>query len=299
MPQPLESLDLVRHTCLIPDSDEHIWEATAAWITSGIRAGERVLYFEDETADRLLTRLEDDRVPVASAMADGQFAVIPTEMTRATVTVPLDQVEQVMHQAVEETAAQGWPGLRFVGESARARLDMGLDMLVGYETIVERVLLAHPQVRLLCLYDRRVFDEQAIAAMRRIHRTELVTEPIYDDGLLRVTRPEPGKFRFAGEIDYSNRILLRRLLTHSLENMLRSVTAPDDVTLDLASVRFLDVSATTELLHLAREFPRGHHLVLEGVRPHLRRLLHRVDQPPSGRLVLPPRWASPEAGPAR
>ena len=294
MPQPLESLELVGHTCLVPDSEEHIWEATAAWISSGLRAGERVMYFEDETADRLLNRLEDDQVPVARAMADGQFTLVPTEMTRAPVTVPLEQVEQVMHQSIEETAQQGWPGMRFIGESAKARLGMGLDVLIGYESIVERVLRENSRVRLLCLYDRRDFDDEAIAAMRRIHRTELVIEPVYDDGLLRVTRPEPGTFRLAGEIDYSNRVVLRRLLDHGLENMLRSVSGPDDVILDLASIRFLDVRAGMELVHASQEFPWGHNLVLTGTRPHVRRMIERCARSSLGRLVLPPRW-SPSA----
>ena len=60
----IDDLSRVGHACLVPDSEDHLWEATAAFVAGGLAVGERVLYFEDDTADALLGRLADDRVPV-------------------------------------------------------------------------------------------------------------------------------------------------------------------------------------------------------------------------------------------
>lgn len=286
MPRTIENLDLVGHSCMVPDSDEHVWEAAAAWIASGLHAGDRVLYFEDETADRLLQRLADDRVPVDAAMADGQFQVVPTEVARPIVTGPLEQLEGAMLHAIGETAEQGWPGMRLLGEAARGRIDMGLDSLVAYERHIDQVLARHPSTRLLCLYDRSRYDADVVDALRAVHGTELSLPPAYDDGLLRVTRPVPSTLRLAGEIDHSNRSVLRRMLDGALEQTLRAVDVPVDVTMDLSSLRFLDVAGAMELLRGTQQFPGAQRVVLRAPRPRVLRALNRCGASSVEQLVV-------------
>ncbi|MDN5918139.1 MAG: MEDS domain-containing protein [Pseudonocardia sp.] len=291
MPRAIEDLEHVGHSCMIPDSDEHVWEATAAWVASGLAAGERVLYFEDGTAERLLERLADDRVPADSAMSEGQFQIVPTEATRAVTTGPLDQVAPAMQHAIDESGEQGWPGVRIIGEAARGRIPQGLDSLVAYEQVCDQVLRDNPIARLLCLYDPAHFDEDALVAMRRVHGTELTAPPAYDDGLLRVTRPIDSMLRVAGEIDRSNRSVLRGMLDSALEQTLRAVDVPLDVTLDMASLRFLDVAGAVELLRGAQQFPGRQRLVLRGPRSRVQRVLHRCGAPTVSHLVVESHWA--------
>lgn len=292
MARTIEDLGLVTHTCMMPESIEHVWEVTAAWLAGGLSAGERVVYFEDESADAVLERLSDDRVPVEAVMKEGQLVVVPTEATRASVATPLDQVEDVLRHLIEESLQQGWPGLRMNGETAPGMLAVcGLDSLVRYETIINRVLGEHPAARLLCLYDRDVFDAEAVAAMRAVHPSELVTRPIYDDTVLRVTAVGPGRIRMAGEVDRSNSTLIRSVLSSALDQSLRSRHDLADITLDLHSLRFLDVGGAVELVHTAERFPSTHRLVLTGVRPRLLRVLDRCGAVFADQLVVEPRPA--------
>jgi anti-anti-sigma factor len=293
MAPTIADLDLVTHTCLVPDSTEHNWEVTAAWLAGGLDAGERVMYFEDETAGAVLDRLADDRVPVSRALDDGQFVLVPTEQTRATVTTPLELFEDAIVALVRDSEAAGWPGLRMTGETLTAQMGMGLDTVVAYETRVARVLRAHPSARLLCRFDPRVFDDGALAAMREVHASELVTTALYDDGLLRVTRIGSGALRLAGEVDHSNRPVVRRFLDSALDRALRSGSAPTDIVLDLSSLRFVDVSGVVGLVHTAEEFPDSHRLVLTGVRPRVRRALDRCGAAAARQLVVEPRWTEP------
>jgi len=279
----------VDHACAIADSDEHLWEVTADWLAAGITAGERALYFEDETAAAVLGRMADDRVPVRQAMADGQLVVVPTELTREYLTAPVDELERMLVGQIDATRAMGWPRLRLTGETCSALLPTGgAERVMAIERATERVLREHPSTRLLCRYDRRRWNESAIDEMRRMHDTELVSPAAYDDNLLRITRHGLGVARLAGEVDHSNRMRIRTLLQTMLDQSLRSHSASTDVALDLSSLRFLDVAGAVSLVHAAEEFPSTHRLRLTGVRPRVLRLLDRCGAPFAAQLEVEP-----------
>jgi anti-anti-sigma factor len=173
---------------------------------------------------------------------------------------------------------------------------MGLDTVVAYESVVDQVLREHPTARLLCRFEHRFFDDEAVDAMRAVHDSELRTPTVYDDGLLRVTRTGPAALRLAGEADHSNRPVIRRLLTTTLDQALRSPNGASEIVLDLSSLRFVDVSGVVGLVHTAEEFPDSHRLVLTGVRPRLLRALERCGSGAAGRLAVEPRQAPDGAG---
>ncbi len=285
----IDDIGRVTHTCLIPDSDDHLWEATAAYVAGGLAAGERVLYFENDTAELLLGRLADDRVSVAGALADGGLVIVPTEHTRRICAYPVADIVELIRSQIVESASRGWPGIRIAGESREMLPIGGLRKLVEYEMAVDVMLAAHPNARQLCRFDPHFFDDEAVAAMREIHPTELVTPALYDDTLLRVTGSAATALRFAGEIDLSNRPQVRRVLDNALDTALRSPYAATDITIDLASLRFIDVAGAVELVHAAESFPETHRLMLVGVRPAVHRVLDRCGAPFAARLEVAPR----------
>jgi anti-anti-sigma factor len=276
----------VGHACLIPDSEDHLWEATAAFVADGLAVGERVVYFENDTADNLLGRLADDRVPVSGALADGGLLIVPTERTRQLCAFPVPDIVELMRQTICESESEGWPGIRLAGESRELLPIGGLRKLVAYETAVDGLLARHPSAGMLCRFDRRFFDDEAVAAMREIHPTELVTPALYDDTLLRVTGSAATALRFAGEIDLSNRPQVRRVLETALDSALRSPYAATDITIDLASLRFIDVAGAVELVHAAESFPVTHRLVLVGAQPGVLRVLDRCGAPFAAQLEV-------------
>ncbi len=285
----IDDLGRVGHACLVPDSDDHLWEATAAYVAGGLAAGQRVVYFENDTADVLLGRLADDQVSVAESLADGGLVIVPTERTRQVCAFPVADIVDLMRQQILEADTAGWPGIRLAGESRELLPIGGLRKVVEYETAVDVLLSAHPNAGMLCRFDRRFFDDEAVAAMREIHPSELVTPALYDDTLLRVTGSAATALRFAGEIDLSNRPQVRRVLETALDSALRSPHATTDITIDLASLRFIDVASAVELVHAAESFPETHRLVLVGARPGVHRVLDRCGAPFAARLEVVPR----------
>ncbi len=289
MTSTIEDMDRVGHTCLVPDSDDHLWEATATWVAGGLAAGERVVYFEDETSGAMLGRLADDRVAVDSAIADGGLVIVPTAETRRACAFPVDDIVDIVRTEILKSEVGGWPGVRLAGESAGMLSIGGLRKVVEYERAIDALLAEHPAARMLCRYDRRFFDDDAVAAMRALHTTELVIPAIYDDTLLRVTGTWPTTLRFAGEIDLSNRPQIRRMLDRALDAALRSPSAATDITIDLSSLRFIDVGGAVELVHAAESFPETHRMVLVGARPRVLRVLDRCGAPFAARLDVLPR----------
>jgi anti-anti-sigma regulatory factor len=272
------------HVCAVPISDEQLWEMTASFVADGLAAGERVVYFEDGSAREVLDRLADDAVPVHRPLAEGQLSIVPAEATRAALSSPVLAVEQMLHSVIDESLERGWSGFRMTAQTSYGLLAAGGVDLPAYDAGLERVLAERPEARALCLYDRRRFPDEMISRMRALHTEEVVAPAVYDDGLLRITRVDDGRSRLAGEVDHSNRPVLSRLLDIALDEALRSHSAPAEITLDLASLRFLDVAGAVSLVHAAEAFPSSHRLVLDRVRPRVLRVLDRCGAPFAAQL---------------
>jgi anti-anti-sigma factor len=275
------------HACAVPGSDEQLWEMTAAFVAAGLTAGEQVVYFDDGTADAVLERLADDRVPVRRPLADGQFTVVGSEETRRSVRSSVPEAAAMLSKNIDQAVAAGYAGFRTTGQlsSALTRTD-GIG-LADYDPMIDRVIAGRP-ARVLCFYDRMRFPEADIEKLRALHRVEFEAPALYDDSLLRITRSAPFRTRLAGEVDHSNRPIVHRLVKDALDDALRSHNAPPAIELDLSSLRFLDVAGAVGLVHAAEEFPESHRLALTGVRPAVLRVLDRCGAPFAAQLDVSP-----------
>jgi anti-anti-sigma regulatory factor len=271
------------HACAVPGSDEQLWEMTARFVGDGLAAGERVVYYADGTADAVLERLVDDRVPVDRPLADGQLAVVDTDGTRATLRRTVREAAATLARLVDEAVDAGYAGLRLTGQFNHALLRPGGVSLADHDRMIDTVLAGRAG-RVLCFYDRRRFPDDVIERMCALHRVEIEAPAVYDDGLLRVTRVDRFRLRLAGEVDHSNRPVVGRLVAAALDDALRADRAPAALELDLSSLRFLDVAGAVGLVHAAEEFPEAHRLALTGVRPGVLRALDRCGAPFAAQL---------------
>ncbi len=264
----------VAHACAVPISDEQLWEMSAAFLSAGLSAGEQVVYFDDGTADAVLERLVDDRVPVRRPLADGQLTVIDGGQTRRALRAPVRDAAAAMAALIDGAVEAGWTGLRWTGQlSSGLRPTAGV-WLADHDAAVDTAIAGRP-ARVLCFFDRHRFPDDAIEQLRALHRIELDAPAVYDDNQLRITRTGPFHLRLAGEVDQSNRPVVLRMVAAALDEALRSHSAPTALEFDLSSLRFLDVAGATGLVHAAEEFPESHRLALHGVRPGVLRVLER------------------------
>ena len=109
------------HACAVPGSDEQLWEMTARFLGIGLAAGEQVVYLSDGTADAVLERLVDDRVPVDRPLADGQLTIVDPESTRASMRVPVRDAAGALAAMVDGAVDAGYTGLRVTGQLSSGR----------------------------------------------------------------------------------------------------------------------------------------------------------------------------------
>jgi anti-anti-sigma regulatory factor len=289
----VEDMCAVRHACLVPVSTEHLWEVTARWLATGLDARERVVYFADETEEMVLRRLGEDSVAVDPALDSGQLILVTTEQTRAVVDGPAAGLRVLLRDQAEQAADAGWTGLRLAGEGWHAlrRCGPGVGKLLEFEDVLEEAVTESPNTRMLCRYDQHHFDEATVGTLRAAHHTELVTPEMYDDMLLRISTVGPLGVRLAGEVDHSNRTEISRALDSALDTALRCPTSEPEITVDVSSLRFLDVGGAMELVRAADRFPESHLLVVTGAAPRVVRVLDRCGAPFAPRMVVRPRAA--------
>jgi anti-anti-sigma factor len=289
MTTTVEDYRSVDHAIAVPVSDEQLWQMSAEFLAHGLTRGEQVIYFDDGTSERVLERMDDDGVAVAGALREGRFTIVPSDGGENT---SLDEFAESVRATIDGALAAGYPAVRMTGRLAFVPR-RGSSSMADYDRVLDDVVRGR-RAHLLCIYDRARYPEDVVEAMRRVHRTEVVAPAIYDDGLLRITAVGPGAARVAGEADHSNRPRIRKLLEAALDQALRRPDAPTDITLDLSSLRFLDVAGAVGLVHAAEEFPSAHRLVLTGVRPRVQRVLDRCGAPFAPQLVVRARSHAPD-----
>lgn len=295
MTTTVEDCRSVDHAIAVPESDEQRWQVSAEFLAHGLTRGEQVIYFDDGTSERVLERMADDGVAVAGPLREGRFSIVPSG---GALSSP-DEVAHTVRATIDSALAAGYPAVRITGRLAsllrrggRSAPEYGM---AEFDRVLDDVVRDRP-AHVLCIYDRSRYPADVVEAMRAVHRTEVVAPAIYDDGLLRITAVGPGAARVAGEADHSNRPRIRKLLEAALDRALRQPDAPTDITLDLSSLRFLDVAGAVGLVHAAEEFPNAHRLVLTGVRPGVQRVLDRCGAPFASQLVVRVRSDQPPSG---
>jgi anti-anti-sigma factor len=282
------------HACATPASDEQLWEMTSAYIAAGLAQGEQVAYYDDGTSDRVIERLLDDEVEIDEPLDRGQLTILPADSTRAALTSPVEDMSRLITEQIGAALSQGWRGLRVTGQFNYSLQRRDGVSVQACDAGLDRAVQGKP-ASAMCFYDRAHWPDDVIELMRAVHTVEIDAPTIYDDNLLRITTTGPASARVAGEVDHSNRPQVRRLLSTALDEALRAHNAPTDITLDVRSLRFVDVAGAVDLVHAAEEFPSSHRLVLRGVRPRVGRVLDRCGAPFAEQLVVQPWGECPAA----
>ncbi|MGQ0479657.1 MAG: MEDS domain-containing protein [Pseudonocardia sp.] len=274
------------HACVVMDSDEQHWEVVAGYVHNGLALREKVVFFDgDRSAVPVLRRLAEDRMDVDTMVRTGQLTIVPPDAMAWMWTASTEEIGDLVAATVDDALAEGYPGVRLTNEPAAGRSDRSVGRLGEIDRAVDAVLRARPAT-LLCQYERRHWAGTDLIRLGELHQVDVVAPALYDDGLLRVTRLAPFRTRVAGEIDFSNRELVRMMIEKELDQALRAPSPSGQVEVHLESLRFADVTSAVQFVQMAGEFPQSQQLVLHGVQPGVRRLLDRCGAAFSGQLVL-------------
>ena len=155
------------HACLIYDNPAQRDAVVRAYLETGLRQGQAVRYFTDETPEDVVRSwLPEDVLPEASDKV----------RIAAAVSVYCPDGEFDPHRMVEgmipkyELARKaGFTGLRSAGEMTWALRGLpGSDRLLEYEALLNTLESDFPHLG-MCQYDARRFDGATLFHVLRIH----------------------------------------------------------------------------------------------------------------------------------
>ncbi len=251
---PAELVGHGDHVCVEFTSVAEQQEVAAAFVRSGLEAGDRVWYLADGDPRRVLVFLRSCGVLVGEPLASGQLVVLAARQSylRDSGFDPERTVER-LNRAREDALAAGYRGFRVTGEMGwGARVTPGAERLEDYERQVQAVFEGH-RAAALCQYDRRMFATARLDRVIGLHPKRARHPLISADGALRISHAS-GWVRVVGELDLSNRSLLAVALGRA---------AGGDIHIEADQLEFIDLSGIQPLLETAAALAPDHRLVLE------------------------------------
>jgi anti-anti-sigma regulatory factor len=190
-----------------------------------------------------------------AALSEGRF-----DSTRMLAT---------LQEEITRAADAGARGVRVTAEMSWAVRDVGVDRILQCERRFGAAVAASTMITAICQVDRRNVTEAELDALRGAHEVAVRPNPEFEDPVLRITRTfRPRGLSIAGELDAARHAVLAEALA--------AVPAADEIHLDCAELRFMDLGA----LHVLAGYARGRagrgSLILDRVPAHLRAVIELV-----------------------
>lgn len=254
-------------------SDAEQTHVLVDFVREGLERGERVLYF----ADRVLPsdielRLSRRGINTEAAIRDGRLTLLSASSAYlAPGRFDADAVKAQWFDAIRDTIAKGYSTMRVAADMGwAARGFPGANDLLKYESSVEDVF-ATGRVIAMCEFDERIFKRDALHELESLHDLSAQVPPICCSPEMEMHFiADSDGVAIGGEVDVYNHA--------DFEEALQTVlaTIEGDVHLDVSALRFIDIGGLTTIVRATRALTPGATLVLHGMRPYLRRVVHLV-----------------------
>jgi len=143
-----ESFSEGSHMCYIFNDESQRREVIAAFLNSGLSAGEKVGYFVDTvTPEEVLSYLKELGVKIPDRMAPASLSISDAEKTYCPdgTFVP-ERMLGTLRSYYTASIAEGFPGSRVSGEMSWALKGIpGSQRLIEYEALVNDVVIEYPR----------------------------------------------------------------------------------------------------------------------------------------------------------
>ncbi|GAK50071.1 conserved domain protein [Candidatus Moduliflexus flocculans] len=181
-----ESFPESGHICLIYENDEQRRKIVAQYLAAGVRQGELVRYFTDETTpETIRSWLLDMGVELPEVEEKGSFMIAQAENAYCPSGrfEPQAMIDGCVHR-YDLAKQAGYHGVRSTGEMTWVLKGLpGSDRVLEYEALLNTVSSTFPHSG-MCQYDARVFDGATLFKVIQIHpymiaQGQVVRNPYY------------------------------------------------------------------------------------------------------------------------
>lgn len=230
------------HACLTFGEPEELFDLTAAFVRDGLSAGLKVVWLSEAGPGRATAELARRGITVGQALAAAELegSLLSGQAFSASHAIGwLGGQIAACHQ-------EGFPGLRVAVDMNWAlRPVAGVEELPDFEERIAATVADTP-VSVLCQYDRERFDSVTLATVAAFHTRSVAAATYHADPMLRICRQyAPPGIRLAGEIDHGKVGPLALALAEAIR-------FEGNITVNMARLRFIDVSCTRMILDAAR-----------------------------------------------
>jgi anti-anti-sigma regulatory factor len=231
------------HAAFLYRNDSEQSARLARFVEDGLARNERVLFVSDrEHVERVPSMLGDD---ARAALASGQLRLEDSATTYlAQGHFDGSRMRQHYSDAADRALAAHFAGVPVAADMSWAvDSDTNFNELLAYERSLDDVIAGRP-ITVLCEYDRRLFDENAVRALIRAHDARDPRPHI------EATR-DPAGLLLSAEIDIAFREELTEALDALAKNALRAAY------IDLRGVHYIDAASIDALAAAAGRLQGG------------------------------------------
>lgn len=166
-----ESFSEGSHMCYIFNDESQRREVMAAFLNSGLSAGEKVGYFVDTvTPEEVLSYLKGLGVKIPDRTTPASLSISDAEKTYCPdgTFIP-ERMLGTLRAYYTASIADGFPGSRVSGEMSWALKGIpGSQRLIEYEALVNDVVIEYP-VTAICQYNANLFDGGMLFDVLSVH----------------------------------------------------------------------------------------------------------------------------------
>jgi len=176
--------------------------------------------------------VDDVRTDLETDTRRGDLVILPEGESRKFFQLTGNDIADEIARQIDDAVRSGYCGIRLSGVYP----GIGLG---PQESTVHRLMRGKP-LTVLCPYRRANLTYDEVDRIRELHDSEVVDDALYDDSMLRVTRPRPGWLRLAGRMNATNYA--------AVLDVVAAAARGGDRDLDLASLRDIDAAAAHALI---------------------------------------------------
>jgi hypothetical protein len=243
------------------EEQEHI---VGEFVRDGLATAEKVVYVGDAVLGELPGLRNRGSVDPHRHAGTGQLRVIPREVACLSGgRVDPDRMSAVFRHEISVAFDAGYRAVRLTADLSWVLGEPGgSELLLECEERFEAAVAPSTMAMALCQINRSSCTWDQFAALENTHEVLVVATPVFDDGVLRITRTfAPHGLRFEGELDEPRHAVFTEALSWA--------GLRPRVHLDFRRVRFADLGLLTLLAAHAASLPPGHRLILEDLPPHM------------------------------
>jgi anti-anti-sigma regulatory factor len=255
------------HLCALYRGEAELEQTAAAFVGSGLAAGDRVLYVaSDRPAPQVRTALEGYQVPAGLAADRGQLVIQDFgDAYGEPGQLDLGQMEADFRAASRQARADGFGALRVAAEMGNFADAIGsVDRLLDWERLCTP--MQHEEgITSVCQYDQRWFSETDAARLLGTH-AGIAPDTVRPPPVQFTATEAPWGLAVAGELDLASREVFGRVLRARL-------AARPWLRLDLSGLAYAEAAALAVVYQAAARLGGDGAIVVAGAPYQLRRLI--------------------------